>query len=411
MFGCPTGRRTDLGDCGLPSLQQIGHDKLRSLGVLCVTLLMLSGCGLLPHDGPTIDAVESGASGAKGGYSLVELDARTAALIDLVPKTALLGLGNASSSAPVDLIGVGDGLTVTLLDRGQEALLSPATNLLPLGTAATNLNQTLPKLQVDKNGDIPVPYAGQIHVEGLTTTLAAKAIESSLAGKMISPQAIVSMSDNVANSVTVVGEVRSPGRYPLFDGNDRLLDVLAESAGATHPPADTRVAVTRGDITASVSLDQLLNERDQNIRLAPRDQVRVLYAPRRFTTFGALGHDSEVPIEDDSITLASALSRAGGLDVGSANATAVLIFRFERPRVAAALSVDAPVSPKGVPIVYKLNMRNPEELFVANSFEIETGDLIYVPRADLNEIQQFISIVSAASSVAYNVRVTTAVVK
>jgi NAD(P)H-dependent flavin oxidoreductase YrpB (nitropropane dioxygenase family) len=43
--------------------------------------------------------------------------------------------------------------------------------------------------------------------------------------------------------------------------------------------------------------------------------VRLLYKPRRYSTFGALAHNSQLPMEDETVTLAAAISRAGGLGV------------------------------------------------------------------------------------------------
>src|SRR6185312_8172368 len=126
-----------------------------------------------------------------------------------------------------------------------------------------------------------------------------------------------------------------------------------------------------------------LRDEQQNVRLAPRDQVRLVYQPRKFSTFGALGRAAQIPLEDEKVTMAAALSRTGGLDSRSADARSVLVFRFERPEVASALGVAAPPRPKGVPIIYLLNLRDPSGLFIANQFEIEPDDLIYVPRSNL----------------------------
>jgi polysaccharide export outer membrane protein len=307
----------------------------------------------------------------------------------------------------VDRIGVGDGLTVTVFDRGPEALF--ATSGVTNGIGGVTVNG-IPKLFVNTQGDIILPYGGQIHVAGLTVAEAGSAIQDALKGKAINPQVVVSITDNIANSVTVVGEVRSPGRYALADGSDHILDMLALAGGAGKPPEDVNVVVVRGMAQATASLSDLLSNNSQNIRLAPHDQVRLFYTPRKFSTFGALMRSAQIPIEDPSLTLAAALSKAGGLDPDAANASSVLLFRFERPQVAAALALNAPVSAKGVPIVYHVNMRNPEEMFVANRFEIKSGDIIYVPRTDIAEMKQFLAIVTAASNVAYNIRVTTAVV-
>jgi polysaccharide biosynthesis/export protein len=158
-----------------------------------------------------------------------------------------------------------------------------------------------------------------------------------------------------------------------------------------------------------VPLADLFDQTSQNIRLAPRDLVRVIYTPRMFTTFGSLMHSAQMAIGDAPLTLAGALGQAGGLDPNSANATAVLLFRFERPDIARALQINAPVSPKGVPVIYHLDMRDPEEWFVASQFNIEPNDLIYVPQSNYVEMQKFLAIVGSISSVAYNFRVTSQV--
>jgi polysaccharide biosynthesis/export protein len=375
---------------------------------LVVSLLSVSlgACEALPHDGPSIDAVRQGAANQDGRYSLVELDARNSAIIAGAPSRPLAGLGDVSSSARVDLIGVGDGLTVTVYERGAAALFSSGVSAAGDDHAGAS---TIPLLLVDGAGDISLPFGGVIHLAGLTTAEAARSIERSLKGKAIGPQVVVNISQNVSNAVTVMGEVRNPGRYPLAEGSDRLLDVVALAAGPTKPAADIRVEVSRGAATASVPLSQVLADNSEDVRLAPHDQVRLVFQPRKFSAFGALGRASQIPMEDEKVTLADALGRTGGLDANTADASSVMVFRFERPDVASALGLAAAPSPKGVPIIYHLNLRNPEGLFIAQQFEVEPEDLIYVPRASVTEVRQFIDLVSAASSVAYNVRVTSVV--
>jgi polysaccharide export outer membrane protein len=369
----------------------------------CLLVAVIGGCDSLPHDGPSMDAVRKDAAAPGSRYSLVELDARSSAIVGAAPGRPLASLSPVSSNARIDLIGVGDGLAVTIYERGLGALFSSGVGVTGEVHSATN---TLPTLWVDGAGDIALPFGGRVRVAELTTAQAERAIEAALRGKAVQPQVVVNIAQNVSSSVTVMGEVRNPGRYVLADGADRLLDVVAQAAGPTKASDDIRVEVARGPATASISMAQLLRDDASNVRLAPRDQVRLVYHPRKFSIFGALSRTAEYAIEDERLTLAGALGRAGGLDAATANATSVMLFRFERPEVAAALGVTAPPSPKGVPIVYHLNLRNPEGLFVANQFEVEPDDLIYVPRSGLVEAKQFIDVIVAASSVAYNARVT-----
>lgn len=372
----------------------------------CLLLAALGGCDTLPHDGPSVDAVRKDAAAPDSRYSLVELDARSSAIIASIPGRQLASLAPVSSAARVDLIGAGDGLTVTIYERGLAALFS--SGVATTGEERSGVN-TLPPLLVDGAGDITLPFGGRVQVAGLTTAQAARAIEVSLKGKAVGPQAVVNISQNVSNSVTVMGEVRSPGRYALAEGSDRLLDVVALAAGPTKPAPDLRVEISRGPATATITMAALLRDDASNVRLAPRDQVRLVYQPRKFSIFGALNRTSEYPIEDERLTLAGALGRAGGLDANTANASSVMLFRFERPEVAAALGVTTPPSSKGVPIVYHLNLREPQGYFIANQVEVEADDVIYTPRAGIAEAKPFLDFVVAASSIAYNVRVTSVV--
>ncbi len=362
----------------------------------------LGGCESFPHDGPSIMAVRQGAMRPETHYSLVELDPKNDAIIAETPSAAFTGLGRVDSAARIDLIGIGDGLKVTIYERGTAVLFGSGINQTGDEHVAAN---TIPLLLVDRAGNVSLPFGGTVHVAGQTADQAARSIEASLKGKAVDPQVLVTVVQNVSNSVTLMGEVRNPGRFSLSEGDDRLLDVVALGAGATRPPGDIRVEVTRGPVTATIPLSALLRDSQQDVRLAPRDQVRLVYQRRKFSTFGALGRAAEIPMEDEKVTLAAALSRTGGLDSKSADARSVLVFRFERPEVAAALGIATPPSPKGVPIIYLLNLRDPAGLFVADQFDIEPDDLIYVPRSNATEVREFVDLVSAVSSVAYNVRV------
>lgn len=370
---------------------------------LLLPALALWACSSLPHDGP------SGRSFGKAeqppaakGYALIDLTYAAAERIAATPPPALASLAGAASAAPNDRLGEGDVVDVAIFEPGG------MTHFTSTGeaNAAGGTTQTLPRLTIDKDGCIAIPFAGPVRIAGLTVTEAAQTIQTALRGRAVNPQVQVNLVGNFTNSVTVMGEVRSVGRVPLTPYNERLLDVLAAAGGPTKPPADITVTLVRGDTQASAPFTALLRRDDQNVRLAPHDQIRLLYAPRKYSVFGALGRVTESPIEDEGLTLAEAISRAGGLDTMSANAASVLVFRFERPAVAKALGLAAPITPKGVPVVYRLNMLQPVSFFVANSFPIQSGDLIYVPRSDTTELRKFLELVSLVSQVTYNLTVT-----
>lgn len=374
----------------------------RSLLALLIVAI-LGGCSTLPRDGPSGRAIDRGAVEDADGadYAIVQLDYGTAERIRAVPGLHAGSLAAASSTSPVDVIGSGDRLVV--------AIFEPSGSLFGQRTASDGIragNSTLPLLTVDRNGAVSVPFAGSVRVAGLTTTEAAAAIRRALQGRVGNPQVTVAVEENLSNTVTVLGEVREPGRAPLTVNGDTILDAIAAAGGSPRPIEDVRVEVRRGSETFTAPLSAVTTDFAENVRLQRGDQINLVHVPRRFRTFGALGAVSEQDMPAGVMTLASALSRSGGLNDNFANARSVLVFRFERPEVAAALGVTQPATVKGVPVVYRLNLEEASGFFTANTFIIQPDDTIYAPRALSAEVRKFFEFVQQVSRVVYDISVT-----
>jgi polysaccharide export outer membrane protein len=88
-------------------------------------------------------------------------------------------------------------------------------------------------MPVSPAGEIAIPYAGLFHVEGMTSVEAAHAIARLFVQQQIlrDPRVIVT-TQQFGYSVTVMGEVRSPGIYPLA-GKKRLIDMLTQAGGVS----------------------------------------------------------------------------------------------------------------------------------------------------------------------------------
>lgn len=371
----------------------------RSLLALLIASI-LAGCSTLPRDGPSNRAVVRGAT-ENADYAIVDLDHAAAERIKAVADQTFGSLAGAASLAPVDVIGEGDQLAI--------AIYEPSGALFGGGGGNDGIrsgSQTLPAVVVDRNGNVAVPFAGPVRVSGLTTTEAAAAIRRALIGRVGNPQVSVTLATNVSNAVTVLGEVKQPGRAPLSTNADTILDVIAAAGGASRPSQDVEVQIRRGDQTFVAPLTVVTTRFAENIRLQSGDQINLVYQPRRFSSFGALGAVTQQDMPAGDLTLADALSRSGGLNDGAANARSVLIFRFERPEVAEALGLTQPATPKGVPVVYRLNLEEGVGFFTASSFLIQPNDIIYAPRALSAEVGKFFGLVQQVTRVVYDLSVT-----
>jgi polysaccharide export outer membrane protein len=374
-----------------------------SLAICLLVVLTSAGCSTLPEDGPSARVVAKQVKSAKASYAVVDVDYRVTQVIsEVAPQTPLTSLRDTPTGAPSDMIAIGDTLAISIFEPTFSA--SPEPNPNPTANSGV---ETLPRVVVDRSGDVAVPFGGEVAVVGLTPEAAAAAIRASLRGKFANPQVIVSSVTSPRNSVIVIGEVKNPGRFPLAAGSDHVLDALAAAGGPTKPARDLTLTVVRGDASATIAVDALLSDPAENVRLAPLDQIRVLPSPRKITVFGSVTRSNEVPIVDDTLTLAGALARIGGLNALYSDAKAVLVFRFERPEVARALGVDFPDQPsvKAVPIIYRVNLKDPSGYFYAEKFQMMSDDLVYVPTADAAELQKFLVIVNSAAQFFYDAAV------
>lgn len=360
----------------------------------------VGGCSSLGASGPSSKAISRA-----GQQSLANADIKVVELTDTAARQVM-----ASSRAVLFSEMLGDGVSVgTVIGRGDVVDIAiweapPAALFGSVGGEARNSMATttsrstsLPEQMVDSTGRITVPFAGAVPAAGRTTQQIERDIVARLSGKAHLPQAIVRLMRNAAANVTVVGDVTTSARVPLTAKGERLLDVLASAGGVKQPVGKTMIQITRGTRVAALPLELVIRDPQQNIRLQADDIVTALFQPYSFTALGAIGNNAELPFEGTGLTLAQALGRVGGLQDSRADIRGVFIFRLEDPAALdPALVAGARTTPDGkIPVIYRLDLRNPASFFVAQGFPIRNKDVLYVSNAPVSDLQKFVSIVSS----------------
>ena len=162
---------------------------------------------------------------------------------------------------------------------------------------------------------------------------------------------------------------------------------------------------------ATTSLTRVQTIPEENIPVEPLDRIQVDYLPRSYLSFGATGKVAQIQFDAATVSLAEAVARVGGLDDARANPEAVFLFRFERPGNAQALGLTPanaspvpaqPVIPgavaQGMPVVYKVNMRDPQTFFAIQQFAMQDKDLIYIANAPTVQIYKFLQLIYTFTS-------------
>ena len=369
--------------------------------LVCLGGLALTGCSTLPTAGPTVSQVfDQAVTDGQRHFDIVDVDDRVVATLLAQPTESFHTRFRKYGKPPAPKIGVGDTVSVSIWEASGGGLFSSpdvTTGAVTTGAGgAGSRNVTIPEQVVTRDGAISVPFAGRITVAGRTPLQVQDEIQQRLSQKAIEPQAIVTVAKSVTNTATVSGEVVGGARVPLSVGGDRLLDLIAEAGGAKAPVYNTFVRLSRGGVTVTIPMVQLVSNPAENIYAWPGDVLTLVQLPQTFSVFGATTQNTEVPFGAEKLTLAQALAKSGGLQDLRADPRGVFLFRFEPPSVVGALNAPAlATGPDGTsPVVYRLNLRDAKNYFYAQRFPMEDKDVIYVANAPLTELQKFFTLVN-----------------
>jgi polysaccharide export outer membrane protein len=383
----------------------VAHDFISRLGrAACLAAfasVALSGCfTFLPTVGPTRHQIEHAKFKANAA-AIQFINVDNSITNHLVSERQLRLFSESLSYQRVGprTVGAGDVLEVTIWEAAPATLFGVTPTPGSLAGIATSRATTLPEQPIDDDGTVYVPFAGRVPAAGKTLQEIEADIVARLAKKANQPEVLVRLTHNFASNATVVGEVTTSIRVPLVPGNERLLDALAAAGGVRQPVTKTTIQLTRADSVFSLPLETIIRDPRQNVSLMPGDVVTALFQPYSFTALGASGKNEEVNFETQGISLAQAIARSGGLIDSRSNARGVFVFRFE-PKNA----LDWPHQPVMttadglVPTVYRIDLTDPESLFLIQNFPIENRDVLYVSNAPITEVEKFLNVLF---SVAY----------
>lgn len=225
------------------------------------------------------------------------------------------------------------------------------------------------RMPVSPAGEIAIPYAGLFHIEGMTSIEAARAIEKLFVQNQIlrDPRVIVT-TQQFGYSVTVLGEVRSPGIYALA-GRKRLIDMLTEAGGVTDRAGHVIEIFPSGSMKnpQTVLWDPTLRENDNaDLQLKTGETVLVSRCGVVYVG-GNVGRPGAYPLCDSNhTTLSEVVALALGIKPSSWGQRTLLLRS----------------SGSGTRVVQKIRL---EDVLRGRSVDIimQPDDIVFIPPSDL----------------------------
>jgi polysaccharide biosynthesis/export protein len=272
------------------------------------------------------------------------------AIAQTVPPVTDINTPKTAASAPALPISSGDLLDVQVFDTPELSA----------------------KLRVDSQGEITLPVGGAIKVQGLTAEQAATAIQARLLSTDVlkDPHVNVFILEYATQGVTVLGEVKNPGIYPLL-GPHTLYDLVSAAGGVT-PNAGKAVSIThRGAsfqqpgqaVTVSMSNDPALAAK-ANLAIQPGDTIVVSRAGVVYVVGDVSKPGGFLIDNNDRLTVLQAIALAQGTNKTAKLNGARLIRKTATGREESDLKLKKILANK------------------ATDPQLEDGDIIFVPSSE-----------------------------
>jgi polysaccharide export outer membrane protein len=185
--------------------------------------------------------------------------------------------------------------------------------------------------RIDQQGNLALPILGTMHVAGKTVSEARGQIRKKLLDDQIlkDPQVNLTVLEYTAPEVTIIGEVTSPGKYPLLAPR-KLLDVLALAGGTSLMAAD-EVQITTGGAEAEPVLVRYSRTTSpkavEDVIVHPGDTVLVKRAGIVYVLGAVNRPGGYVMQEEGTLSVLQAISLANGTAITASTGKVYLLHR------------------------------------------------------------------------------------
>jgi polysaccharide export outer membrane protein len=276
-------------------------------------------------------------------------------------------------------LGPGDVLQITVWDHPELAAA--------LGQQVQNNKPADPTqgFVIDDQGNLSFPYLSHpIHAAGQTIGQVQAEVKRDLSREFREPQVTVRVASYRSAQVYIDGEVRTPGGQAFNDIPMTLTEAINRAGGFTENADRAHITLTRNGTSYPIDLTQLIaaGKNPQDIMLKPGDMLRVTARDQNQAyVMGEVNKPiAATPTTDGTLTLSDALSQAGFINQGTANARQLYVIREQN----------------GKPQVYHLDSASPVSMLLANQFDLQPKDVVYVDNGPLVRFNRVLNLLLPA---------------
>ena len=256
-----------------------------------------------------------------------------------------------------------------------------------INIAITDLDDIDGSYTISPDGDVTIPYVGQVMINDKTKEEAQAFINNVLKTYYQEPETIVKIEQYNSAFVYVTGAINRPLSILLSEQPLKILDALIKAGYIKDQKSYIKTALLRrGSEVFEIDLYELLNKNntDLDIYLRKDDVLHVsesdtdqAYAFGEFTTSGPISVYRDLTLTE--------LLATKGINKATAKTKNIYVLREDLTKF---LHVD----------IYTINLNNPAAFIAANNFYILPNDIVFIPQTKLVKWNNVISLLTPSET-------------
>lgn len=260
--------------------------------------------------------------------------------------------------------------------------------ITPLSQDKGNISSAYP---IDFDGNIQLPLIGQIHISGKTLAETNIFLRNQFAKYLKTPDVVVRVLSYEGNRYFVNGQVMRSGQYTLNDQPISIYTALGQAGGINAETGDnTSIQLIRQGQTYNLNTIALEKQGFSlhKLLIQPNDTIFVnTKQDQKLYVMGESNKNQAISLRDQGMTLSDVIGESAGLNPLSASSARIYVMRTD--------SIDKKST------IYKLNLSSIGNFALANQFQMQKNDIVYIDATGLTRWQRIVNQIIPFSNLIY----------
>ncbi len=346
-------------------------------------LLPLSGCaitsGLQTYDLPDHGSFTTDQGAELSVVQLTQENLPALALAQINASTNVNQLFNTKHS--IYRLSPGDILSIQLWAYPEiTPPIQDATNIKAVG------------YPIGSDGNLYLPLVGRVHAAGKTVSELNQILRTQFSHYLKTPDVLVRVLSYEGKRYFVNGQVMRSGQYTLNDQPVSIYTALGMAGGVNTETGDnTAIQLIRNGRTFNLNSIEL-EKRGYSLHqllIQPNDTIFVnTKQNQKLYVMGESSKSQALALRDQGMTLSDVLGESEGINPYSASAARIYIMRTNLQDQTST--------------IYHLNLSSLGNLALANQFQMQRNDIVYIDATGLTRWQRIMNQIIPFSSALYS---------